>query len=120
MEGPDGRRFGTSVFAFLMNKDRYDDLPDELKDVIDANSGVAIAQRIGAIWDGSEEAGRDALIASGGEITVLDPETMAEFDKRSQRATDMWLEKMNEQGIPEAHALISAATAAIDKHAQYK
>jgi TRAP-type C4-dicarboxylate transport system substrate-binding protein len=115
IEGPDGRRFGTSVFAFIMNRDRYDDLPDDLKAVIDANSGDAIAGWVGALWDSAEEAGRDAAIASG-LINDLDPEIMAEFDKRSQLATDAWLDFMRQQDITESEALLRAAVAAVDEH----
>jgi len=53
-EGDDKSRFGTSVFMFAMNKDRYNSLPDDLKKVIDDNSGAAWAQSIGHNWIGSK------------------------------------------------------------------
>ena len=70
IEGPDGRPFGTSVFAFLMNKERYEGLPDDLRAVIDANSRAAIAGEIGKIWDQVEEPGRAAAMDPGRRIIV--------------------------------------------------
>jgi TRAP-type C4-dicarboxylate transport system substrate-binding protein len=115
IEGPNGRRFGTSVFAFLMNKERYESLPDDLKAIIDANSGAAIAAEIGQVWDDVEKPGKDATIASGSEMIVLDEEAMALFDESAQEVTSRWLDDMAAQGI-DGQALLDAATAAVVKH----
>jgi TRAP-type C4-dicarboxylate transport system substrate-binding protein len=117
IEGPNGRRFGTSVFAFLMNKERYEGLPDDLRAIIDANSGAAIAEDIGAIWDQVEKPGKDATIASGSEMIVLDETTMAAFDERSEQVTARWIEEVAAQGI-DGQALVEAARAAVAKYSQ--
>jgi TRAP-type C4-dicarboxylate transport system substrate-binding protein len=117
IEGPDGRRFGTSVFAFVMNKERYEGLPDDLKAVIDANSGAAIAGEFGAVWDDVEKPGKDATIASGSEMIVLDEAAMAGFDERAQQVEERWLADMEAQGI-DGQALLDAAKAAVASHSQ--
>jgi TRAP-type C4-dicarboxylate transport system substrate-binding protein len=117
VEGPDGGRFGTSVFAFLMNKKTYEALPDDLRVVIDANSGAAIAGEIGKIWDEVEEPAR-AATNSGREIISLDHKAIAEFDERSERVTERWLENMKAKGIPGAEALLDAATDAVERHSR--
>lgn len=117
IEGPDGQRFGTSVFAYLMNKERYESLSDDLKAVIDANSGAAIAPWIGQVWEDVEKPGKDATIASGSEMIVLTPEAMAEFDERSQQVEERWLEDMEAKGI-DGEALLDAAKAAVANHTQ--
>ena len=38
----DGSRFGTSVFLFLMNQERYQALPDDLRAVIDSVSNAIV------------------------------------------------------------------------------
>jgi TRAP-type C4-dicarboxylate transport system substrate-binding protein len=115
IEGPNGQRFGTSVFAFLMNKERYESLPDDLKAVIDANSGAAIAGEFGAVWDGVEKPGKDATIASGSEMIVLDEEAMAGFNERSEQVEKRWLEDMEAKGI-DGQELLDAAKAAVARH----
>ena len=117
IEGPNGRRFGTSVFAFLMNKERYESLPDDLRAIIDANSGAAIAEEIGAIWDQVEKPGKDATIASGSEMIVLDESAMAAFDERSEQVTARWIEEVTAQGI-DGQALVEAARAAVAKYSE--
>jgi TRAP-type C4-dicarboxylate transport system substrate-binding protein len=117
IEGPDGRRFGTSVFAFLMNKERYESLPDDLKAIIDANSGAEIAAEFGAVWDDVEIPGKEATIASGSEMLVLDEAAMAGFDERAQQVEERWLQDMEAQGI-DGQALLDAAKAAVARHSQ--
>jgi TRAP-type C4-dicarboxylate transport system substrate-binding protein len=117
IEGPDGQRFGTSVFAFVMNKERYESLPDDLKAIIDANSGAAIAGEFGAVWDDVEKPGKEATIASGSEMIVLDQEAMAGFDERSQEVEKRWLEDMEAQGI-DGQELLDAAKAAVASHSK--
>jgi TRAP-type C4-dicarboxylate transport system substrate-binding protein len=105
------------VFAFLMNQERYDSLPDDLKAIIDANSGAAIAGEFGAVWDDVETPGKDATIASGSEMIVLDEEAMAGFDERSMQVEERWLADMEAQGI-DGQALLDAAKAAVAAHSQ--
>ena len=115
--GEDGSRFGASVFLFLMNKDRYEGLPDDLKAIIDAHSGVGIADRAGAQWNDNELPGIKMQEASGGEIVRIDAAAKATFDALSKSVEDRWITEMKDQGIDGA-ALVDAAKAAIAKHSQ--
>ncbi len=114
--GPDGSRFGTSVFLYAMNKERYESLPDDLKAVIDANSGAAIAKKVGQIWDEVEAPGIAAQIKSGGTITQLSPEAKAEFDAASASVVTRWIEETRGKGF-DGQALVEAARASVAKYA---
>src|SRR3546814_11554646 len=48
----------TAVFLFAMNKARYEALPADLRQVIDANSGMALAKQIGRLWEQAEHTDR--------------------------------------------------------------
>lgn len=111
-EGADGGRFGASVFLFAMNKERYESLPDDLKAVIDANSGVALADQIGGAWDEVEAPGKKMQKDSGGEILELTAEEMAAFDTLGAQVVDRWIEEANSKGI-DGKALVEAARAAV-------
>lgn len=115
--GEDGSRFGTSVFLFLMNKSRYESLDDDLKAVIDAHSGAAIAEMAGVLWDEIELPGMGMQEESGGEIVGLDAAAKAEFDTLAEGVEGRWIEEMDSQGIDGA-ALVEAARTAIDKYSQ--
>ena len=111
IEGVDGQRFGTSVFLFAMNKDRYNALPDNLKAVIDANSGMAIARDVGLVWDGNEADGKAAQEASGGTIEKLSTDEMAAFTELSEGVTERWIAEMKDRGIDGANLVEKARTA---------
>jgi TRAP-type C4-dicarboxylate transport system substrate-binding protein len=111
-EMPEGGRFGTSVFMFAMNRDRYDWLPDDLKAVIDANSGVSIAAEIGGLWEGFEEGGIKALEGAGVERILLDPSEAAKFDAASATVVQRWIDEATANGIDGA-ALVERARAAV-------
>ena len=117
IEGPDGSRFGTSLFLFAMNKDRYESLPDDLKAVIDANSNAAIAEEMGRVWDRVEEHGKDLQRESGGEVVQLTPEQKATFDEKGAAVVDRWIEEVEAADI-EGQALVDAAREAIENHTE--
>jgi len=43
--------FYSSALMVTMNKDKYEGLPEDLKQVIDDNSGMALSKKVGAMWD---------------------------------------------------------------------
>lgn len=112
IEGPNGERFGTSVFMFAMNKERYEGLPDDLRAVIDANSGAAFAEIAGPLWDSQEEPGREAQRSTGGEVVTLDDAAMAAFEAKGEEVVTRWIEEATANGIDGAE-LVRAAREAI-------
>ncbi|TVQ36441.1 MAG: C4-dicarboxylate ABC transporter [Geminicoccaceae bacterium] len=82
----------------LMSQDAYDRLPDDLKAVIDAESGIAYAKRLGEIWDGQTEAARQATIDAGNEVFELTPEERARWIEAVRPAYDAWIAEMNRLG----------------------
>lgn len=117
VEGADGSRFGTSIFLFAMNKERYEALPDDLKAIIDANSGAAIAGDVGATWNEVEETGKAMQRESGGEIIALDDAAKAEFDALGEQVVERWVAEADAAGI-DGRALVKAAREAIAAHSQ--
>ena len=116
-EGPEGLRFGASVFLFAMNKERYESLPEDLRRIIDDNSGAAIASMIGEGWDAVEVRGTEVLTDGGGTMHRLSADSMASFDARSQSVVDRWIEEMASQGVDGA-ALVEKARAAVAAHSR--
>ena len=67
--------------VFVMNKAKYDSLPDDLKKVIDANSGAALSADIGRKWDEWDEIGHAAIVKRGTPIHVIDGADLAAWKK---------------------------------------
>lgn len=113
--GAGDQRFGTAVFLFAMNKDTYEGLPDDLKAVIDANSGAAIAEQTGALWDEIEGPGQALQEESGSPVEALDQAATDALDALGEQVVQRWIEEASGQGIDGA-ALVAAAREAIAKH----
>jgi len=112
VEGPEGRRFGTSVFLFAMNQDRYESLPADLQAVLDANSGIAIAGETGALWDRIELSGKAALQAAGVSTRVLSSSEMTPFDQAGAEMVSRWITESASQPFDGA-SLAAAARKAV-------
>jgi TRAP-type C4-dicarboxylate transport system substrate-binding protein len=113
IDGPRG--LYTSVFLYAMNKDSYDKLPDDLKAVIDANSGMNIAAAIGEGWDKAEEPGRAKAEAAGNTIATMPDAEVQKMMALSQGVIDAWVAEMDAAG-KDGKALLEAARALIDQY----
>ncbi len=112
VEGPDGTRFGTATFLLAMNQERYDNLPDDLRAIIDANSGPSLAVTAGDIWDGIEMVGRNLQTESGGEVLTLSADAKSEFDALGDQVEARWIEETAGRGFGGAE-LVEAARNAV-------
>ncbi|MGB0867680.1 MAG: TRAP transporter substrate-binding protein [Granulosicoccaceae bacterium] len=108
-------RFGTAVFMFAMNKERFESLPENLQSVINANSGDALAGLMGQIWEDGENPGISMQEKSGGEVLQLSDELTAELETKGQIVVDRWVKEANGAGI-DGQALVDAARAAVATH----
>ncbi|HSK38820.1 MAG TPA: TRAP transporter substrate-binding protein, partial [Arenibaculum sp.] len=105
----------TSVFMLAMNKGKYEGLPDDLKAVIDANSGMNLVERAGPVWDDAEEPGRQAAIERGNTIVTLDPAEVEKMRQASAGVAERWAEDLTAKG-KDGRQLLEAAQALIEKH----
>ena len=107
--------FGTSLYLFLMNKARYDSLPEDLRSVIDQSSGRPLAKEIGGIW---REAGTSALEAArkrGSRIDVLKGEELQSARQALQEVLSRWVKTVDNKQI-NGLRLIKKARQAIEHH----
>jgi len=88
----------SSVFVFAMNQAKYDSLPADLKKVIDNNSGAALSQQIGKIWDGSQAAGRKAAQDRGNTFYMIPASELDNWVKASAPLYDEWVADMDKRG----------------------
>jgi len=105
----------TTTFIFAMNKDKWESLPDDLKAVIDKNSGLEFSAFAGGQMQRDDAPVREAAVARGNAVRTLTPEQVAEWQKAAEPVKTAWLEEMKEKGI-DGDALLKKATALIKKH----
>ena len=89
----------SAVFVFAMNQARYEALPADLKKVIDANSGAALSQQIGRIWDNSQAAGRKAAQDRGNTFYTIPASELDNWVKASAPLYADWISDMDKRGL---------------------
>lgn len=105
----------TATFIFAMNKDSYDSLPDDLKRVIDDNSGPDVAALFGAAMDAGDSVGLRVAQEAGNTIVTLDASETARWREAAQPVIDNWIAEMESEGH-DAQALVAEARALIEKY----
>jgi TRAP-type C4-dicarboxylate transport system substrate-binding protein len=102
----------TQTFAFTMNLDRYNSLPDDLKALIDQNAGVETARAFGATMDAGDAVGLKIAQDAGNNIVTLDEAETQRWKEASQATVDAWYEKASAAGF-DGKALHEAARALV-------
>ncbi len=104
----------TQTFLFAMNQQSYDNLPDDIKAVIDANSGVETAALFGRAMDEGDEVGLRIATEAGNNIITLDEAETARWKETAEPLIAAWIEEM--EGTLEAGRLVDEARALIEEH----
>ena len=112
-----GERFGTATFMFAMNQNSFNSLPDDLKKIIEDNSGAAIASAIGEAWNNIEPLGKKLATDKGKSVTQLSPGESAKFSAANAAVIDRWIDEVTGSGI-DAEGLVKKAQDAIAKHSK--
>ncbi|MGF1628656.1 MAG: TRAP transporter substrate-binding protein [Kiloniellaceae bacterium] len=107
----------TAVFLFAMNKARYESLPADLREVIDANSGTALAKQIGKVWDDAEQPGREAAVAQNATFFTIEGEELVRWQAATAGVAEGWIAEMDKAG-KDGRALVEAARTLIDSYAE--
>ncbi|WP_198174247.1 TRAP transporter substrate-binding protein [Mesorhizobium xinjiangense] len=105
----------TTAFVLAMNKDRYESLPDDLKKVIDDNSGQEFSAFAGKTQAGADVPSRQIAVDMGNNIITLDEAEVERWKEAAQPVYDKWVQEMEAEGI-DGQALIDEANALIDKY----
>lgn len=101
-------RIGTSVFAVLMNKKRYDSLDASLKKAIDDNSGRHIAKWAGETWEDVEKPGQGMAKKAGNKFMQIPAAEVAKIRKAVQPEIDKFLAELSTGGFDAKKAFADA------------
>lgn len=111
------RGFYTATFVFAMNQASYDRLPDDLKMIIDANSGISAAALAGKAMDAGDVVGRGKAVDNGNNVIVLDAAETSRWKAAAAPVRAKWIAEMTDKGL-DATGLVNDAQALIAKHAK--
>jgi len=97
---------GYTILTMLMNQSRYERLPDDLKAIVDRNSGLALVERFGENWDVFSEQAKAAVDAE--RIVAVDAGEYARWQQAVDGVADEWARDAGERGL-DGKALVDAA-----------
>jgi len=96
------RSLYNTVFVYAMNLDSYNDLPDDLRAIIDANSGLEGSAWAGRAADTGDVPGRQAAVDAGNTIVELDDAETARWAALADPVIAAWIERMEGRDLPGA------------------
>jgi TRAP-type transport system periplasmic protein len=116
LDAPDGQpKFANSIFAFVMNKARYDGLPADLKKVIDNNSGLEASALAGEKFDAVLVPHHKLATDRGNLVVKLAPAEMERWVKATAEIDDQWVKEVSAKGANGA-ALLNDARAMLKQY----
>jgi TRAP-type C4-dicarboxylate transport system substrate-binding protein len=113
---PAARGLYANTNALLMNQASYENLSDDLRKAIDANSGIDLSRRIGKTFDVFEAVGRGIVQKNGNDIIEISADEIAKWNEAAQPVYANWVQKLNDAGHDGA-AIIARANELLDKGA---
>ena len=95
-------------FVLTMNKDRYEGLPQDIRHILDDTTGLALAKRLGRLWQEDEQTGRDLAVQHNHPILTLPEPERARWRVAVAPVVDAWVAKVDAAGH-DGQALLAAA-----------
>lgn len=106
-----------AAFYVVMNKQKYESLPEDARKAIDEMSGDALVAKFGPWWDKWEARGKADAVKRNQEIIEVDEATRAKWAEQLQPMTDKYLETLAGEGVADPKALYARTKELIAKHA---
>ncbi len=102
----------TATIVLVMNKAKYEALPDDLRAILDAEAGAKLSGFAAQVMYEYDKPGRDIAVAAGNNIVQLDEAEVARWKEASQPVVARWVAEMETKGI-DGQALIDRAKSLI-------
>ncbi len=97
----------TTTFFVVMNKDKWNELPDDVKKTIEEINKEWI-EKHGEAWDSSDEEGYAFLKEQNKKVIPLDPEESERWAEAVKPVLDQYVKDMKAKNLPGQEALDTA------------
>jgi TRAP-type transport system periplasmic protein len=98
-----GSAFVGSAFV-VMNKGRWNAFPADIQKIIE-EMDVEYIEKLGRVWDESDQEGKDFFIQKGGKVIVLSKAENDRWAERVRPVLDDYVRDMKSKGLPGDEAL---------------
>jgi TRAP-type C4-dicarboxylate transport system substrate-binding protein len=115
-EVPGSPTFYSTSFVLAMNSPKYNSLPNDLKAIIDARSGMFGAAMAGKMWD-DQAVAISAMVKAraGNTVSTISVEEAKLWQEKTKPVTENWIKQAKEKGLP-AENMLADAQALIKKY----
>ena len=86
-------RFYVGPFLVMMNQSKFDSLPEDLRKIIEEESGKATSLELSAAFETDYRASREKIIAGGGNVIAITGDSLAAFQKEPDIYAQKWVEE---------------------------
>src|SRR5690606_7316571 len=107
--------FYTATFMLAMNRAKYESLPDDLRKVLDEQSGMALATEAGKMFDDIGAEISEMVKKRGNVISAISEEEKALWIEATKPVIDNWIKEVQGRNIDGAK-LLEAAKASLAKY----
>jgi len=88
----------------VMNKNKWNSLPNDIKDIIDKMS-VEYINKSANMWDHIAESGKKLLLSKGGKIITLSKEEQAKWVEKATPLFEEYANNVEKKGLPGKEAV---------------
>jgi TRAP-type transport system periplasmic protein len=92
--------FYTMTMTVLMNKKKWDSLPEDVKKIIDEQSGMAMSLECGKSYDATDEPFMQRAVAKGVQVIELAPAEKQKLEALTIPLREKWIQEMDGKGLP--------------------
>ena len=97
-----------TVLMVVMNKQKYESLPADLKAIVDKTTGEVMVNKFSAVFDDEATKARQKILALGNKITDLKAAEIAAMCKATSQVEDEWAKQLSDKGL-DGKKLLAAA-----------
>ena len=97
--------FSVATAILAMNRAKYAALPDDLKRVIDENSGDAGATMVGRMWDDQAAAIEEMVRKRGNTVSAISADEAARWRKATEPVLEGWTKQVRMRSIDGAKTI---------------
>lgn len=98
----------TMTMMVVMNKNKWESLPAEVKKVVDANSGLTLSLWCGKVYDETDAPFKSQAMQKGTQIIELSPADIKKLQDLTMPLREQWVKNMESRGFP-GQAVLDAA-----------
>jgi TRAP-type C4-dicarboxylate transport system substrate-binding protein len=92
--------FYTVTMAVVMNKQKWQSLPDDVKKVMEEHSGMALSLACGKAYDDTDAPMKKKCVDRGIEVIKLKPADKEKLESLTLPLRDEWIKEMDAKGLP--------------------